>query len=144
MHLNYYLTQNSSRFQRAPFMKLQSNPCPFFSVLLLSMSVAISSSHSQAQAQVNKGDLASAGLVVHWESNIGGAPLANGSQSFVLWAHTTEKREYVTVRNAPKENSRVAIKSETLGLPLGSIGLVTKVISDGARFEVELDRKSVV
>ena len=80
-------------------MKLQSNLCHFFAVLLLSTSIAILSPHSQALAQVNKGDLASAGLVVHWESNIGGAPLANGSQSFVLWSHTTEKREYVTVRS---------------------------------------------
>ena len=88
-------------------MKLQSNSCLFFVVLLLSMSVVLLSPHSQAHAQANKGDLASAGLVVHWESNIGGAPLANGSQSFVLWSHTTEKREYVTVRSGGRIIERI-------------------------------------
>ena len=51
------------------------------------------------RAEFDSDDLATMGLVSHWESNVGGAPLANGSQSFVLWSHTTEKREYVTVRS---------------------------------------------
>jgi len=93
----------------------------------------------RASADANNGDLASAGLVVHWESNIGGAPLANGAHSFVLWSHTTEKREYVNVRYAPKQNSRVTNKREiaTLGIPSGTIGVVKNIISEGARFEVE-------
>ncbi len=88
-------------------MKFHSNPCRFLAVLLFSLSVAALSVQTRAHAQSNKGDLASAGLVIHWESNIGGAPLANGSQSFVLWSHTTEKREYVTVRSGGRVIERI-------------------------------------
>ena len=55
----------------------------------------------------NSDDLASIGLVHFWESNVGGAPLANGCQSFVLWSHTSEKREYVTVRSGNRVIDRI-------------------------------------
>jgi len=45
-----------------------------------------------------KDEMTELGLSVYWETNVGGAPLANGKQSFVLWPHSTAKREYVTVR----------------------------------------------
>ena len=120
-------------------MKFQTNPSPFLVALLVCVASANVGLSMQAGADANNSDLASVGLVVHWQSNIGGAPLANGAQSFVIWSHTKEKREYVTVRNAPREHNRIVIKSEVLGLPVGSIGVVTKVIQDGARFEVEFE-----
>ena len=88
-------------------MKSQSNPCQFLALLLISVLSTNVGLSERVSADANNGDLASAGLVVHWESNIGGAPLANGAQSFVLWSHTTEKREYVTVRNGNRIIERI-------------------------------------
>jgi len=120
-------------------MTFQSIRIRFLNTFLTGISLATCVSFQPACAQNTSNDLASVGLVLHWESNVGGAPLANGPQSFVLWSHTTEKREYVNVRYAPKQNSRVANKREiaTLGIPPGTIGVVTNIISEGARFEVE-------
>lgn len=50
-----------------------------------------------AVAQVNGRSVSSLGLEVAWENNIGGAGLAQGTQSIVLWPHSKERREYVDV-----------------------------------------------
>jgi outer membrane protein assembly factor BamB len=50
-----------------------------------------------AVAQVNSRVVAPLGLEVAWENNIGGAGLAQGPQSFVIWPHSKERREYVDV-----------------------------------------------
>ena len=120
-------------------MTFQSIRSRFLGTLLSGLSLTTLCSLEPVRADNNSDDLASMGLTVHWEANVGGAPLANGSQSFVLWSHTTEKREYVNVRFAPKQNSRVAIKNgiEKLRIPSGTIGSVTKVLAEGAQFEVE-------
>lgn len=52
----------------------------------------------RGNCEVNANVAAQVGLVVAWESNIGGASLAHGQRSFVLWPHSTAKTEYVTVR----------------------------------------------
>ena len=88
-------------------MKFQSIPRYFGAGFLLSLFVAALSPTTRAQAPANKGELAASGLQVHWESNIGGAPLANGSQSFVLWSHTTEKKQYVTVHSGGRVIERI-------------------------------------
>jgi outer membrane protein assembly factor BamB len=120
-------------------MTFQSIRSRFLGTLVAGLSFTTLCSFEQARADNSPDDLASVGLTVHWEANVGGAPLANGSQSFVLWSHTTEKLEYVNVRFSPTQNSRVAIKNgiTKLGIPSGTIGSVTKVISEGSRFEVE-------
>ncbi len=48
--------------------------------------------------QINSDAIAHTGLDVHWNVNIGGSGLAHGENSFVIWPHTTRKREFVTVR----------------------------------------------
>jgi len=90
------------------FRPIQRQPC----ILLTIISVAALCSPKPARAETNnaessRGDLESIGLVMHYQSNIGGAPLANGPQSFVLWPHTTEKREFVTVRNGNRVIERI-------------------------------------
>ncbi len=75
----------------------------FHIVVLVSFFVA--TNHSARGA--DHGDLASIGLVTHWEANIGGAPLANGPKSLVIWPHTSEKREYVTVRSGNRVIERI-------------------------------------
>ncbi len=93
-------------------MKFQSIPCRLLVIFLTSVSIAASCSTNHALAADNKtesnnGDLATFGLVIQWESNIGGAPLANGPRSLVVWPHTTAKREYVTVRNGSRVIERI-------------------------------------
>ncbi len=88
-------------------MKYQTNPPNYFVVLLVCLLAGSICLTNRADAEVGNGELASAGLVVHWQANIGGAPLANGAQSFVLWSHTSEKREYVTVRNGSRIVERI-------------------------------------
>ena len=93
-------------------MKHQPIPCRFLVLFLTSVSIAASCSSNHAWADGNKaesinGDLATFGLILQWESNIGGAPLANGPQSLVVWPHTTAKREYVTVRNGNRVIERI-------------------------------------
>ncbi len=80
------------KFQTIPFRILSLFSFWFFGVSNDATSLAWADSN-------DGGDLAALGLIVHWQSNIGGAPLANGSNSFVIWQHSTEKREYVTVRS---------------------------------------------
>ena len=88
-------------------MKSQTNPSLFLVALLTYVACANVGLSTRATADTNNNDLASVGLVVHWEANIGGAPLANGAQSFVLWSHTKEKREYVTVRYGSRVIERI-------------------------------------
>ncbi len=76
-----------------------------FSRLLFLLSCIVA--NDAAVRGADHGDLASLGLVTHWEANIGGAPLANGPKSFVIWPHTTEKREYVTVRSVNRVIERI-------------------------------------
>lgn len=81
-------------------MKFQTIPSRFFALFFIWVLSDNNESANVAWADSNNdGELASIGLVVHWQSNIGGAPLANGPSSFVVWPHSTEKREYVTVRS---------------------------------------------
>jgi outer membrane protein assembly factor BamB len=58
-------------------------------------------------AEINSHAASQAGLVVAWEVNIGGAPLARGDRSFVLWPHSTAKNEFVTVRSGGKVLQRI-------------------------------------
>ena len=93
-------------------MKFQPIPCRFLVIFLTSVFIAAPYSTNRAWAEADKaepknGDLATFGLVIQWESNIGGAPLANGPQSLVVWPHTTGKREYVTVRNGSRVIERI-------------------------------------
>ncbi len=93
-------------------MKFQPIPSRFLVIFLTSIFIAHFCSTSRAWAEADKaepdnGDLATMGLVIQWESNIGGAPPANGSQSLVVWPHTTAKREYVTVRNGSRVIERI-------------------------------------
>lgn len=48
-------------------------------------------------AQVSDKLIAPAGLEIQWENSLGGAGLAHGEQSFTVWPHATERREYVDV-----------------------------------------------
>jgi len=82
----------------------------FQSAIPLLCSFALASVFVDSQLTLraaDQGDFASVGLVSHWEANIGGAPLANGPKSFVIWPHTTEKREYVTVRSGNRVIERI-------------------------------------
>ncbi len=88
-------------------MSFQSIRSRFLGTLLAGLSLTTLSPLEPARAENNSDDLASIGLTLHWEANVGGAPLANGSQSFVLWSHTTEKREYVTVRSGNRIIERI-------------------------------------
>jgi outer membrane protein assembly factor BamB len=54
-------------------------------------------SESRLSAQVNDQNVAPAGLEVHWEGSLGGAGLARSEQNMVVWAHSTERREFVDV-----------------------------------------------
>jgi outer membrane protein assembly factor BamB len=56
-----------------------------------------SGSGNRLSAQVNDQSLAPAGLEVHWEGSLGGAGLARSEQNMVVWAHSTERREFVDV-----------------------------------------------
>lgn len=60
------------------------------------------------RAQVRHDGLTDLGLVVNWEANIGGAPLNNGRSSFVVWPHSTAKREHVTVRLGNRVIAQIA------------------------------------
>ncbi len=93
-------------------MKFQPILCRFLVLFLTSVSIFASCATNQVWAEDNKvqpinEDLATFGLVLQWDSNIGGAPLANGPQSLVVWPHTTAKREYVTVRNGSRVIERI-------------------------------------
>lgn len=48
-------------------------------------------------AQVSDKLIAPAGLEIQWENSLGGAGLAHGEQSFTVWPHGTERREFVDV-----------------------------------------------
>jgi outer membrane protein assembly factor BamB len=41
--------------------------------------------------------LSQAGLEVHWEGSLGGAGLSRAEQNMAVWAHSTDRREYVDV-----------------------------------------------
>lgn len=47
--------------------------------------------------QVTDQTVAPAGLEVHWEGSLGGAGLKQAEQNVAIWAHSTERREYVDV-----------------------------------------------
>jgi outer membrane protein assembly factor BamB len=53
-------------------------------------------------AEVNSHSAATLGLTLAWETNVGGGPLAHGEHSFVIWPHSTAKRESVTVKYGNK------------------------------------------
>ena len=50
-----------------------------------------------APAQINERSIAPLGLELMWENSIGGAGLAQGADSLVVWPHSTDRREYVDV-----------------------------------------------
>ncbi|MEQ1827662.1 MAG: PQQ-binding-like beta-propeller repeat protein [Pirellula sp.] len=66
----------------------------FFGALVLLVGSANSDVKSTSSSQL--------GLVVAWETNIGGAPLAHGSHSFVVWPHSNAKTEFVTVKSGSR------------------------------------------
>lgn len=71
----------------------------FVALLLLSSQVLT----SRVRSEINGHDAAGVGLAVAWQTNVGGSPLAKGRYSFVIWPHSTAKREFVTVRTVPRE-----------------------------------------
>ncbi len=77
------------------------------SILAVCVIAASSLILPEATVEADQGDLASVGLTTFWEANVGGVPLANGPRSFVIWPHTSEKREYVTVRNGGRVIERI-------------------------------------
>lgn len=52
---------------------------------------------SSLVAQVNDETVAPAGLEVHWQGSLGGTGLSRAEQNLAIWAHSTERREYVDV-----------------------------------------------
>ena len=80
----------------------------------------------QLRAQINSNDAARIGLEVAWETNIGGAQLANKKNSFVIWPHSTAKREFVTVRTGGRVIQRIS------GDEIDHLAL-EKAIEQGAR-----------
>ena len=50
---------------------------------------------TSAQAEFSDQELENSGLVLQWETNVGGSPLAHGADSLKFWAHTTERKEAV-------------------------------------------------
>ena len=55
----------------------------FIASLLLSGLIQTNS----VRSDINGHDASQAGLAIAWETNIGGAPLAHGKYSFVIWPH---------------------------------------------------------
>ncbi len=51
-----------------------------------------------AYSQMNEATFDSSGLVLNWQANIGGSPLAHGNSSFVIWPHSQRKLEQVRVK----------------------------------------------
>ncbi|MFN5392737.1 MAG: PQQ-binding-like beta-propeller repeat protein [Planctomycetota bacterium] len=60
---------------------------------ILAMCMFVGSS----RAQINERSIAPLGLELMWENSIGGAGLAQGANSLVVWPHSTDRREYVDV-----------------------------------------------
>jgi len=50
-----------------------------------------------ANAQVNSRAVTPLGLEVAWENSVGGAALAQGTESLVVWPHSQDRREFVDV-----------------------------------------------
>jgi len=50
-----------------------------------------------ATAQVNSRAVTPLGLEVAWENSVGGAALAQGTESLVVWPHSQDRREFVDV-----------------------------------------------
>jgi outer membrane protein assembly factor BamB len=68
---------------------------------LLSLFV-VAAACSSSSADVNANAASELGLSIAWETNIGGVPLAHGENSFIVWPHSTEKREVVTVKQGDR------------------------------------------
>ncbi|MFO0013903.1 MAG: PQQ-binding-like beta-propeller repeat protein [Planctomycetota bacterium] len=62
---------------------------------------------SSLRAQVNDQTIAPAGLEVHWEGSLGGAGLTRSEHSMAVWAHSTERREYVDVMQGNRLVERI-------------------------------------
>jgi outer membrane protein assembly factor BamB len=68
------------------------------SVLLVLVAICISLGvAARSDAQLNDQTVAPAGLEVHWQGSLGGAGLTRAEQNLAIWAHSTERREYVDV-----------------------------------------------
>jgi len=83
-------------------MKIQNfiSPLRFLAAIF---GVSLVASLSQpGLAEVNSHSAAALGLTLAWETNIGGGPLAHGEHSFIIWPHSTAKRESVTVKYGNK------------------------------------------
>jgi outer membrane protein assembly factor BamB len=65
--------------------------------LILSLVLAASVFAGLSNAQLNERAVAPLGLELMWENSIGGAGLAQGADSLVVWPHTSDRREYVDV-----------------------------------------------
>lgn len=66
----------------------------FFSYLASTAVLFCVGQLSTPQASADE-EFANSGLVLQWEANIGGGPLANGSESLRFWAHTSDVTEIV-------------------------------------------------
>jgi outer membrane protein assembly factor BamB len=84
-------------------MNRTSRPNSFVDLFSFAVSpalgVAIAFTSLCGLARSENDELALMGLEQAWQTNIGGAPLAHGVRSFVIWPHTTAKKEFVTVRS---------------------------------------------
>lgn len=63
----------------------------------LSALAIVVSSAAVGVGQWSDRSLGNSNLTMHWEGNIGGTALAGGERSFVVWPHSTKKREVVRI-----------------------------------------------
>lgn len=68
-----------------------------FLSLALTAAVVVTLWGTEANAQINERSVAPLGLEILWENSVGGAGLAQGAESLVVWPHSTDRREYVDV-----------------------------------------------
>ena len=86
-----------------------------------------------SSGQINDATIAPVGLEVHWQGSLGGAGLSRAEQNMAIWAHTTERREYVDVylgarlleRIDARQVDRAAVERRVLeGSPASPIPLL--------------------
>jgi outer membrane protein assembly factor BamB len=71
---------------------MKSSTTNFLSALAI-----VVTSAAIGEGQWSDQSLKSSNLTMHWEGNIGGTALASGERSFVVWPHSTKKRELVRI-----------------------------------------------
>lgn len=84
------------KFSRVRLQPLLSRLNVGFWIVWVGCLVSLNASQSFGQFITNE-TIASAGLEVHWEGSLGGAGLSRSEQNMAVWAHSSERREYVDV-----------------------------------------------